>query len=236
MTGVIASLQEATITGCRPVFSGSNSVFLLSMVCRGEKTLAVYKPRRGESPLWDFPDGTLYRRERAAYLVSEALGWSVVPPTVIRSGPYGVGAVQWFVHSASAGNHQTIVEDHADDFRKMAVFDLLVNNADRKAGHCLVGGGGRIWGIDHGLTFHAEPKLRTVIWHFAGQSMPGRVVADLKSLRAKLHGRHSIGASLSQLLAEDETQALADRLKAILERPVFPAWSGSYRSIPWPPV
>ncbi len=228
-------LQEGTVTGCREVYSGSNSVFLLSMTCNGDKVLAVYKPRRGESPLWDFPDGTLYRRERAAYLVSEALGWSIVPPTIIRSGPYGVGAVQWFVHSASRVSYQGLVEEHQDEFRRIAAFDLLVNNADRKAGHCLAGGDGRIWGIDHGLTFHADPKLRTVIWHFAGQPMPGAVVGDLKTLGMKLNGRGPLRTSLSQLLAGDEIEALDDRLKIILKRPAFPAWSGSYRSVPWPP-
>jgi hypothetical protein len=237
VTRAIALLQEATVTGCRPVYTGSNSVFLLSLTWQGDKALAVYKPRRGESPLWDFPDGTLFRRERAAYLVSEALGWSIVPPTIIRSGPYGVGAVQWFVHSAAAsyGSYQALVEEHRDEFRKIAAFDLLVNNADRKAGHCLVGGDGRIWGIDHGLTFHADPKLRTVIWHFAGQVLPGNVVADLNILKTKLNGRGPLRRSLSQLLDAGEVEAFAGRLEVMLRRPAFPVWSGSYRSIPWPP-
>jgi hypothetical protein len=235
MTRAIALLQEASVAECRAVYSGSNSVFLLSLAWSGHRAMAVYKPRRGESPLWDFPDGTLYRRERAAYLVSEALGWSIVPPTVIRSGPFGVGAVQWFVRAVSPGSYQTLVEGHQDEFKRIAAFDLLVNNADRKAGHCLIGGDGRVWGIDHGLTFHAEPKLRTVLWHFAGQPIPGVAVADLKAFRSKLDGRGPLRTSLSQLLAADEIEALARRLKTMIERPAFPVWSGSYRSVPWPP-
>ncbi len=235
MARAVALLQEASVTGCQVVYSGSNSVFLLSMAWNGQKARAVYKPRRGESPLWDFPDGTLYRRERAAYLVSEALGWSIVPPTIIRSGPYGVGAVQWFVNSTFGSSYHTLVEEHQEEFKKIAAFDLLVNNADRKAGHCLVEGDGRIWGIDHGLTFHADPKLRTVIWDFAGQPIPGVFVADLKSLRRKLSERSPLRTSLSQLLGGDEIEALAVRLRTIIERPAFPVWSGSYRSVPWPP-
>ncbi len=230
----VAFLQEGTIGRCQPVYSGSNSVFMLSMVWKRRWARAIYKPRDGEAPLWDFPDGTLYRRERAAYLVSEALGWRIVPPTVIRSGPYGVGVVQWFVNCAPNYDYRTLVEAHGEEFKKIAVFDCLVNNADRKVGHCLLEGDGHLWGIDHGLTFHSVPKLRTVIWDFAGQPVPGVLVDDLQSLRAKIYGR-SLRSSLGQLLAADEIASFSSRLNSMIERPFFPTWSGSYRSVPWPP-
>jgi hypothetical protein len=230
----VALLQEGPIAGCQPIYSGSNSVFLLSIAWKGRRTRAIYKPRDGEAPLWDFPDGTLYRRERAAFLVSEALGWRIVPATVIRRGPYGVGVVQWFVSSALQHDYRSFLERHEGDFRRIAIFDCLVNNADRKVGHCLLGEDGKVWGIDHGLTFHRDPKLRTVIWDFAGEPVPHECVLDLKSLRDKLSNSH-LRNSLEQLLADDELEALSSRLRSIIERPYYPVWSGSYRSVPWPP-
>jgi hypothetical protein len=231
----VALLREGTITGYRMIPTGSNAVLLLSLVKNDRKTWAVYKPKIGETPLWDFPDGTLYKRELAAFLVSEALGWSIVPPTVIREGPYGVGVVQWFVNWKRGNGFQALVDKYPEDFKKIAVFDYLINNADRKVGHCLCDEDGRIRGIDHGLTFHAEPKLRTVIWNFAGQGVPERILGDLRSFHMVHSGNGSFYAKLSNLLAVNEIWALKARLKAILKRPIFPAWSGSYRSIPWPP-
>ncbi len=230
----VALLQEGTIGGCYPVYSGSNEVFMLSLAWKGRHARAIYKPRIGEAPLWDFPDGTLYRRERAAYLVSEALGWRIVPPTVIRGGPHGVGMVQWFVSAAPSYDYRSLVENHESEFKRIAVFDCLVNNADRKVGHCLVEDDGHVWGIDHGLTFHSLPKLRTVIWDFSGQPVPGDCLADLRLLRERLSGR-SLRTSLEQLLAAEEVEALSQRLNIIISRPSFPMWTGSYRSVPWPP-
>ncbi|OGO36594.1 MAG: hypothetical protein A2147_09055 [Chloroflexi bacterium RBG_16_57_8] len=231
----IALLQEGEIAACRPVYSGSNSVFLVGLSRNGEERRAIYKPRRGEAPLWDFPDGTLFQREFAAYLVSQALGWRLVPPTVIRGGPYGVGVVQLFVRATYGDSYPSLAETHAREFRRIAAFDLLVNNADRKAGHCLQGEDGRIWGIDHGLTFHEMPKLRTVLWEFAGQRIPDDLLDDLRGLRRQLEREQPLHGSLSRLLSAREVEALQERLKTILQQPAFPSWSGSYHSIPWPP-
>jgi uncharacterized repeat protein (TIGR03843 family) len=231
----IALLQEGTIKTCQLIYSGSNAVFLVSLYVGGTEGRAVYKPRSGENPLWDFPDGTLYRRERAAYLVSEALGWSLVPATIIRNGPHGVGAVQRFVAATPVSDYSSLFEAHAEEFRRIALFDWLTNNADRKVGHCLLDHDGRIWGIDHGLTFHTDPKLRTVIWEFGGQRVPSLLERDLVALAGKLAAGRPLWRSLLQLLAEDEVAALGRRLRGILARPVFPLWSGSYHSVPWPP-
>lgn len=233
--GAVQFLREGKITACKVLPRGSNCTFLVSLSRRGDSARAVYKPRRGEAPLWDFPDGTLYLREYAAYLVSEALGWCLVPPTVVRDGPYGVGMVQWFVPARHGESYFSLTESHRLEFRRIAAFDWLVNNADRKAGHCLQGEDGRIWSIDHGLTFHQVPKLRTVIWDFAGERIPDDLLDDLKTLARRLAGKDGLCDELSDLLSESELEALRERLKGMLERPVFPTWSGSYRSVPWPP-
>jgi hypothetical protein len=227
-------LQEGTITECRLLYSGSNRVFLISIENHGRKTQAIYKPRAGESPLWDFPEGTLCLRERAAYLISEALGWSIVPPTVLRQGPHGMGAVQWFVNYRTLNYHE-FWEKHRERLKIIAAFDWAINNADRKAGHCLPGENGHIWGIDHGLTFHTYPKLRTIIWDFGGEPIPEQLVQDLRSLLQRIKEDEQLHRMLSQLLAEEEVEALSHRLQIIISHPFFPVWSGSYRSIPWPP-
>jgi hypothetical protein len=235
VAGVVRLLREGDICACRPVYSGSNSVFLVALSKNGEHGRAIYKPRRGEAPLWDFPDGTLFQREFAAYLVSEALGWYLVPPTVIRGGPYGVGVVQLFIDAEYDDTYPRLARSRSLEFKRIAAFDWLTNNADRKAGHCLQGHDGRIWGIDHGLTFHEIPKLRTVIWDFAGQPIPEGILSDLETLAPELTGTQGLRAALSHLVSHTELEALRDRLSTILNRRAFPSWSGSYRSIPWPP-
>jgi uncharacterized repeat protein (TIGR03843 family) len=227
-------LREAEIKSCQPVMSGSNYVYLLSLKRDGETALAIYKPRRGEAPLWDFPDGTLYKRELAAYLVSQALNWNVIPPTIIREGPYGIGMLQWFIKTDRMRDYSGFMDKYAVDLKRAAVFDWLVNNADRKLGHCLIDLDGRLWLIDHGLTFNTEPKLRTVIWDFIGQKIPGESLKDLESLSYGLN-EGSLNGSLLQLISHREMQALKDRLKLILNKPVFPAYFGSERRVPWPP-
>ncbi len=228
-------LECGIVSACRPVYSGSNEVFLVDLTLDGKMTHGVYKPCSGEVPLWDFPGGTLYRRERAAFIVSEALGWHIVPPTVVRDGPYGIGAVQEFITSTPA-DYCSLLDQHESEFMMIAAFDWLVNNADRKAGHCLHGQDGRIWCIDHGLTFHVQPKLRTVIWDFGGRVIPDRIVADINRLGESLQKEGETVSLLGGLLAAEEVKALASRLQSIVENPVYPLWSGSYRSIPWPPL
>src|SRR2546421_8275498 len=149
----------------------------------GAETLGVYKPAQGETPLDDFPDGTLGKREVAAYLVSAALNWQVVPLTVYRTqGPLGPGSLQQFIVADVSEHYFTLMPARAADFRTMAAFDVIVNNADRNSGHCLLDGDGHIWGVDNGLTFHALPKLRTVIWEFAGEEVADNLREDARKL------------------------------------------------------
>lgn len=231
MAHICRLLEQGEITDCRPVYSGSNRVFLITAQRKGATTRCVYKPCRGEAPLWDFPDGTLYKREYAAYLVSQLLEWFLVPPTVIREGPYGVGSVQWFVPARSGDGYNVLREKRPDELKRVAAFDLLVNNTDRKAGHCIEGDDGRVWLIDHGLTFNAVPKLRTVIWDFAGQPIPAPLVADVALLQEKLKEAKE---ALARLLADLEIEALEHRIRRLISNPIFPH-PESYRSVPWPP-
>jgi hypothetical protein len=225
-------LQRAKVRNCDLLSNGSNYVFLVTLVKEGAEVKAIYKPRQGEDPLWDFPDGTLYKREYAAFIVSQALDWNLVPPTVIRSGPYGVGSMQWFIDTPARNEPQPQLKDAAV-LKQVALFDYLVNNADRKAGHFLVDRDCRLWLIDHGLTFSDQPKLRTVLWDFSGQPVPEKLLSDVRALQPKLRSEKHLHAALSRLLGESEIEALELRIKAILEKPVF-VYPGRYRSIPWP--
>jgi uncharacterized repeat protein (TIGR03843 family) len=213
----------------------SNATLLVTVRDEELSTLAVYKPQRGERPLWDFCHGTLGLREVAAYLVCEAMGWGFVPPTVLRQGPYGLGSVQFFVHAEEDAHFFTIREDAAfkSALMRLAAFDVVANNADRKSGHCLVDHEGELWAIDNALTFHAEPKLRTVIWDFAGQSLPEYVREGLQTLRGSLVEGSPLTQALDQLLGRDELDALHQRLRSLLEAGRFPE-PGLERSVPWP--
>jgi hypothetical protein len=212
---------------------GSNETFLVVLDANeAGQSYAVYKPQLGEVPLWDFPDGTLYRREYASYLVDAVLGWCIVPPTVVRQGPYGVGAVQLFIESEQRSSYYKLQRQAVEAVKRIAAFDLLVNNTDRKAEHCLVGVDGHIWGIDHGLTFHRQPKLRTVIWDFADEPMPEEVLADLEALQEHLCGPAQLRRALDTLLAPAEVAALCRRLDALLATRTYPRPTSS-RSVPW---
>ncbi len=214
----------------------SNDTFLATVSDGDLETYAVYKPRLGEAPLWDFPDGTLYLREMAAFVVARALGWDLVPPTVTRDGPFGVGMVQLFIEHDPAEHYLTLGPDHPDVFRRVAAFDVVINNADRKAGHCLRQvDTERIWIVDHGVAFHADPKLRTVIWEYAGEPIPEPIVADLGRLAAALASDASLQTALKALLDEDEMRALTSRVEALTMRGSFPE-PGPGRPYPWPPV
>jgi uncharacterized repeat protein (TIGR03843 family) len=199
----------------------------------------IYKPRAGERPLWDFPRGTLCQREVAAYLVSDFLGWDVVPPTVMRDGPMGEGSVQLFVDHDPRAHYFVLAEEpaHHQALVGMAVFDLLVNNADRKAGHVLLGPDGRIRGCDHGLTFHVQPKLRTVIWEFGDAAFLPRWCADLDRLCAALvDPHHPFPAALAGLLSATELAMLGRRAGALQRSGRLPAVGEDGRSYPWPPL
>jgi uncharacterized repeat protein (TIGR03843 family) len=234
--GILDILSRAEVRDCRLLPYGSNYVFLTSLWDEeAGEGLGIYKPRRGEASLWDFPDGTLYRRERAAFLLAGELGWDFVPPTVVRDGPYGIGSMQLFIVNDEQANFFTLRDTHVDEMRRIALFDVLANNADRKGGHCLLGPDEKVWGIDHGLTFHETYKLRTVIWDFSEEAIPTDLVRDLESLAGRFNGGSAISAALGELLTDDELGALRARLDQLLERRRFPK-PGMRRSVPWPPI
>lgn len=228
---------------------GSNYTFLAQIGAPAEKgrrkrerldegVMAVYKPRRGESPLWDFPSGTLCLREYAAYLVSEALGWRLIPPTVLRDGEHGFGSVQLFVENDPNDHYFTFKEDPAcrEQLQRICLFDLVTNNADRKSGHCLRGNDGHVWAIDHGICFNADYKLRTVIWEFASEPICEPMLAQMRGLRAQMAPDQILGRAMRQLLDADEIAALEKRIDGILKIKQFPSPNRYERSVPWPPV
>ena len=212
----------------------SNATLLAKVRHRELEGLAVYKPVRGERPLWDFPPGTLYRREVAAYLVSEQLGWRLVPPTLVREGPLGVGSLQLYVDADTEVTAFELLAAGNAALPRVAAFDVVTNNADRKAGHTLLDEDERVWAIDHGVCFHTEPKLRTVLWDLAGQPLAAADVADLEAL-ATAAGGGELGERLAELLAADEIAAVAERSLGLARAGRLPA-PGSGRAYPWPLV
>jgi hypothetical protein len=307
----IEALLHGELTVRGRIRDASNAVLFCESAYQGRTVACVYKPVRGERPLWDFPDGTLAQREVATYLVSEATGWGLVPPTVLRDGPYGEGMAQLWIEaeaetsgaddeaespdadadpdpdgdgsgagegdgpeagspggsedapgdgSEGAGALLALIEDaepgpgwkavveaeiedgrtallvHADDIRlrRLAVLDAVVNNADRKGGHLLPAAGGRLYGIDHGVTFHTEDKLRTLLWGWAGEPLTDEAVTVLTKISADLSG--ALGERLGALLTPAETSALRARVRRLLDTGVHPAPSGDWPAIPWPPV
>ena len=209
----------------------SNATFLVTVSCGDEVARAIYKPMRGERPLWDFEPG-LHRREVAAYHLSEALDLDLVPPTVIRDGPYGEGSLQWFVNVDHRQHYFTIHEERPDlhnTLRGVALFDLIANNTDRKSGHVLIDGEDHIWGIDHGLCFSADFKLRTVVWEFGGEPIDAPLVDAARRIADR------VPLEVATLLADDEVTAMQRRAEWVIENPVFPI-DQSGRRYPWPMV
>ena len=192
-------LARGKMGECRLTPDGSNYTFLTTVSKGSEHLKVIYKPRRGEVPLWDFPEGTLYLREYASYLLSEALGWGYVPPTVIRDGAFGKGSVQLYVECDRREHYFTMRERFLEDMLRVCAFDVVANNADRKATHTLLGNDGGVWLIDHGITFNAQHKLRTVIWDFAGQPLPHWLLEELESLRDSFDAPGGLGEGLSKL-------------------------------------
>ena len=221
----------------------SNATFLATLRCefdgRPIEQQAIYKPVRGERPLWDFEPG-LHKRERAMYLLSEHLGVGLVPPTVLRDGPLGEGSFQWFVDADHSEHYFTIYEqfDHLHDrLREMAVLDVLGNNTDRKSGHCLFEPGGdrgiefdRVWGIDNGLCFAADYKVRTVIWEFGGESIDDALLDRVAPMVER------VPLDVAALLDDDEVEAIQRRAAALVTERRLPEESASYHSYPWPLV
>ncbi|MDX3235765.1 SCO1664 family protein [Streptomyces sp. ME03-5709C] len=252
---------ELTVRG--QLRDASNAVLYCAVERDGVTAQCVYKPVAGERPLWDFPDGTLAQREVAAYLVSEATGWGLVPPTVLRDGPYGEGMVQLWIETpqegdqgllalvegeepgegwkavgfAEVGEGRTALLVHADDarLRRLAVLDAVINNADRKGGHLLPAADGQLYAIDHGVTFNTENKLRTLLWGWAGEPLTDEIVEVLGKLSAEL-ADGGLGVRLAELITADELEALRARVAALLASGRHPEPSGQWPAIPWPPI
>ncbi|HEX2299473.1 MAG TPA: SCO1664 family protein [Pseudonocardiaceae bacterium] len=251
-------LHDGRIEVASRIVDASNATLFCTVHCEGVSTDAVYKPIRGERPLWDFPDGTLAGREVASWLLSEATGWSLVPPTVLRPGPLGPGMVQLWVHTEHErdlvdvvapddvppgwrrvlrahdrfGDPAVLVHADTEGLRRLAVLDVLLNNADRKGGHVLAGLDGQVYGVDHGICLHHEDKLRTVLWGFLGEPLPAEALVVLSRVRADLDG--GLGVALSEHLTRREIHALRTRTDLLLATQTFPAPHGTWPAIPWP--
>ena len=245
----LLSNGEITVLGRHP--QASNAVFVVECVLGDDQCRAVYKPAAGERPLWDFPDAVLGRREVAAYEVAQACGFGFVPPTVWRDdAPLGPGSLQQWIDDAvlvdvavlpelpenwrhvldaelTDGTPVTVGHVDSDELRALALFDAVVNNADRKAGHIMRDSAGTLWAVDHGVTFHAEPKLRTVLWGFSGDPIPA---ALLDRIRPDMLGLDAVAAALTK----DEQMALAQRIARLRETGVYPEPSPDWPAIPWP--
>ncbi len=232
--GLSQALRNGEITLRGQFTLGSNYTFLVSVQHQGSGFPAVYKPMRGEQPLWDFPSASLARREVAAWLVSEALGWGLVPCTVLREGPFGPGSLQQFIEYDPRRHYFTFRPTQRQRLRPVAAFDLLVNNADRKGSHVLFEKRTRhLYAIDHGLCFHAEDKLRTVIWDFAGEIFPEDVRLGLESLHSR---RNALFAQMEEHLAPQEIEAFDARLEGLLNHPEYPPPPEDRRAFPYPPL
>jgi uncharacterized repeat protein (TIGR03843 family) len=225
---------EVEVLGLLPY--SSNYTFLARVARDDSSALAVYKPRRGERPLWDFPTGSLAAREVASWLVSEAAGWRFVPPTVLRrDAPLGEGSLQLFVEHDPDRHYFVLMEERLGDFPSFAAFDVVVNNADRKAGHILEDESRRLWAVDHGVTFHVQSKLRTVIWQFAGEPVPDDVGGALETIHTALSPQGTLTSELAPLLRHTEIEATRGRVERLLTIGRFPLPGGD-RPLPWPLV
>jgi hypothetical protein len=224
---------EIEVLGLLPY--SSNYAFLVEVTHEGDTTKAVYKPVRGERPLWDFPHGTLAGREVAAALVSAAGGFDLVPPTVLREdAPHGPGSLQLFIDHDPNRHYFVLIHERQEEMAAVAAFDIVINNADRKGGHLIEGPDGKLWGLDHGLAFNVEPKLRTVVWAFAGEALPDGVTQQLLALR-EAFGSARLTQALEGLLTSEEVAETHARLEVLLRTGVFPEPQGPFH-MPWPLV
>ncbi len=215
------------------LLDASNVTLIVAIRTDTLAATCVYKPVAGERPLWDFPDGTLAGREISAHLVSEATGWSVVPPTVLRDGPYGTGMVQLWQDADPAVDLPEFVRRDVPALRRMAVFDAVVNNADRKGGHIIPMPGGHVYGVDHGICFSVDPKLRTLLWRWAGTPLLLEHLAVLERLDEQLRGE--LGEQLHEHLTRREVRRTQQRVAELLRTQVHPQPSGEWPALPWPP-
>ncbi len=230
---VLRLLREGELSVEGRLVDASNATLYCVAALDGVSAAVVYKPVRGERPLWDFPDGTLAGREVGAYLVSQSTGWDVVPPTVLREGPFGPGMCQLWVDVDESVDLVTLARSDHQDLRRMAVLDAVINNADRKGGHLLPRADGRVQGVDHGICFSAEDKLRTLLWQWRGDRLSEEAMAALTALRAELEG--CLGEALTSLLTGTEVRATVARVDRLLRTGRHPQPSDQWPAIPWPP-
>jgi len=222
-------IRNGEIVACQLTPAGSNYTFLVQIQLGDTTILAIYKPRDGESPLWDFPRGTLYKREYAAYLLSQVLGWDFIPFTIVREGPYGIGSVQQFVEHDPKQNYYTLTEASAGQLKVIACFDLVANSTDRKPNHLILDSVGKLWSIDHGLTFHPDTKIRTVIWDFSGEKIPKALLNKLSKLVGQLESPQGRVKELVEVLPPEEAEALRRRVQWVLTEGVYPGMPGRYQ-------
>lgn len=231
---VLRTLRQGELTILGQLVDASNANLLCDISHEGHELRCIYKPRAGERPLWDFPTGTLSRREVAAYVVSDALSWNIVPETVWRSGPFGPGMVQRWIDVDEHVDLVGLVRGTDPLLERISVFDVVINNADRKGGHLLPTAGGAIYGIDHGVTFAVDNKLRTLLWQWEGERIPDALLAELKTLRAAI-GSGEVGQQLQEHLASNEISALGRRIDVLLRTRRHPSPAEDRPAIPWPP-
>jgi uncharacterized repeat protein (TIGR03843 family) len=234
---ILSALQKGTLTVIGQFMQSSNYTFLSQVKYKNLEFQAVYKPQKGETPLWDFPVGSLCKREVAAYFLSEKLGWDLVPPTVFRrKAPLGLGALQLFVDHDPNQHYFSFDEKNRQCLKSTVLFDLILNNADRKGGHILVDENNHLWLIDHGTTFHSEFKLRSVVWDFSGQEIPESLLSDVERLGQDLATNVNLLEELLLWLTEIELHALQKRINIILHLKTFPFPDKNRRTVPWPPL
>jgi uncharacterized repeat protein (TIGR03843 family) len=232
---ILTVLQDGQLTIRGEFVWGSNYTFLTQVELEGQTISAVYKPTRGERPLWDFPRASLAWREVAAYRVSNALGWELVPPTVYRKdGPAGPGSLQMFVEHDPEYHYFNLTDADKEKLTIVAVFDILINNADRKGSHIIFDPDGHLWLIDHGISFHREDKLRTVVWDFAGDPIPPELLADLGKFQRDLKNNTSLVTSLQECLSRLEVTAMSKRAGFLSGTGIFPTPDPNRRVYPWP--
>ena len=228
----LINLRDGLLRVTGRLVDASNATLYAIADLAGQEMVCIYKPKAGERPLWDFPDGCLAHREYAAYLVSEYLGFNVVPLTVLRDGPYGEGMAQeWITIDESVDLAKFFATDHPG-LRAMALFDVIINNTDRKIGHLLPINHDVVFGCDHGVTFHVEDKLRTVLWQWAGDSLTTNEIEILKKAVISLEGE--LRTQLETLLTTQEIDALAARVKRLLNEGTFPQPNPNWPAVPWP--
>ncbi len=232
----LALLSQGSLNVEGRLVDASNATMYCTITHEDSQAACVYKPVAGERPLWDFPSGTLAGREIAAYHVSRSAGWDVVPPTIYRDGPFGPGMCQLWIDSDESVDLLALARrtDHLG-LRQMAVFDAVVNNADRKIGHLLPAPDGHLYGCDHGVCFGEEYKLRTVLWQWRGRTLPGRSVEALTMLQGQLDAG-DLAAELARWLTEDEVDATRRRIELLLAHRVHPYPPDDWPAVPWPPV